>query len=93
MEVAEKKLVGVEIVNKSIEIEGQDLVGSVTAHHVGTLGSLELTLKGKFELVPLANKAIDGVVDFIEKKIPGDQSLAAEAVKATLKSYLGKIKF
>lgn len=87
-----KDLVGIQLTEKKIEVVGQDIVGSVGLEHVGKLGSLELTLKGKFEFIPLAGKAIDSVVDFLEKKIPGDQTIAAEGIKLTLKSYLEKIK-
>lgn len=87
-----KKLVGIELTEKKIEVVGQDIIGSIGAQHVGKLGTLEITLKGKFEFIPLASKAIDATVDFLEKKIPGDQTLAAEGLKVTLKAYLSKIK-
>lgn len=94
MELSEpKKLIGIELTEKKVEVVGQDIVGSIGVQHIGKIGSLELVLKGKFEFIPLADKAIDVAVDFLEKKIPGDQSLAAEGLKITLKSYLSKIKF
>lgn len=92
MEV-EKKLVGVEIVDKKIAVVGTDLVGVVSAQHIGKIGKLKLTLEGSLEFIPFAEKAIDSAVNFVEKQIPGDQTLAAEAVKVTLKGFLAKIKF
>lgn len=89
----DQELVGVKIVDKSVSVVGQDIVGNIAVAHVGKLGSLELSLKGKFEFMPLAEKAIDGSIDFIEKKIPGDQTLYAEGLKGTLKTALSKIKF
>jgi hypothetical protein len=89
----DKQLVGIELTEKKIEVVGQDLVASIGAQHVGKIGSLEIVIKGKFEFVPLAHKVIDVTVDFLEKKIPGDQVLASEAIKGTLKTYLSKIKF
>ena len=89
----ENKLVGIELTEKKIEVVGQDIVGSIGAQHVGKIGSLEIVIKGKVEFIPFANKVIDATVDFLEKKIPGDQVLAAEGLKVTLKAYLGKIKF
>jgi len=89
----ENKLVGIELTEKKVEVVGQDIVGSIGAKHVGKIGSLEIVLKGKIEFIPFANKVIDAGVDFIEKKIPGDQTLAAEGIKLTLKNYLSKIKF
>jgi len=83
-----KDLVGIKLVDKSIDLEGQDIVGKVALAHVGKLGKLKLTLEGSFELMPLANKAIDSSVDFIEKKIPGDQTFMAEGFKITLKNGL-----
>lgn len=91
--MSEKKLVGLELVEKSVDIVGQDIVGKAAVQHVGKLGSLKLTLEGKFEFIPLASKAIDTAVDFVEKKIPGDQTLYAEGLKGTLKTALSKIKF
>lgn len=88
-----EKLVGFELTEKKVEVVGQDIVGSVGAKHIGKIGSLEIVLKGKVEFIPFANKVIDDTVDFLEKKIPGDQVLAAEGLKVTLKAYLGKIKF
>ena len=75
----EKKLVGVEVVDKSIALEGQDVVGKVSAQHVGKIG--------KFELLPLIYKGIDQ----IEKIIPGDQTLFATMAKEALSKI--KIKF
>lgn len=89
----DNKLVGIELTEKKIEVVGQDIVASIGAQHIGKIGSLEIVLKGKVEFIPFANKVIDETVDFLEKKIPGDQVLAAEGLKATLKAYLGKIKF
>lgn len=87
MELEVKKNVGIEIVDEQIKLEGQDVVGKVAAQHVGKYGSLKLTLEGKFEFIPLVNKAIDQ----IEKIIPGDQSAVAEMLKLAVSKI--KIKF
>lgn len=84
---AEKKMVGVEIVGKSLSLEGQDVVGSIAAQHVGKIGSVKLTLEGKLEFLPLVNKGIDA----IEKLIPGDQTLFANMAKEAVSKL--KIKF
>lgn len=88
-----KKNVGIEIVDESVEIVDKDLVAKASAQHIGKYGSLKLTLEGKFEFVPLAHNAIDKSCDFIEKKIPGDQTLLFEGIKVSLKGAISKIKF
>jgi hypothetical protein len=90
--MTEQKLVGIELVEKNVDVVGQDIIGKVAVKHQGKIGFLKLTLEGGIEFIPFANKAIDATVDFLEKKIPGDQTLAAEGLKLTLKSYLSKIK-
>lgn len=89
MEVAqeEKKMVGIEVVEKSIGLEGSDIVGKAAVQHVGKIGSLKLTLEGKFEFLPLINKG----VDMLEKLIPGDQTLFATMAKEAISKI--KIKF
>jgi len=83
----EKKLVGIEIVEKSIDVVGDDLVGKVAAEHKGKIGSLKLTLEGSLEFKPIAYS----VIDFVEKKIPGDQTAFAAIAKAAVDKI--KIKF
>lgn len=83
----EKKMVGVEVVDKSIGLEGQDIAGRVAVQHVGKIGSVKLTIEGKFEFLPLINKGIDQ----IEKMIPGDQTLFATMAKEAISKI--KIKF
>ena len=82
-----QELVGIEVTEKSVKLEGQDVVGSVTAQHVGKIGSLEITLKGKFQFLPLVNKGID----WVEKIIPGDQTIFATMAKEAVSKI--KIKF
>lgn len=84
MDVAEKKLVGFEVVDQSVALDGQDVVGKVSAQHVGKMGSLKVTLEGKFEFLPLVNKGIDK----LEELIPGDQKVIA----SILKDQVAKIK-
>lgn len=88
----ENKLVGIDLDEKSVEIVGQDLVGKLSAVHQGKIGSLKLTLEGKIEFIPFAHSSIDKVIDWAEKKIPGDQTVVAEGIKTTLKSLVSKIK-
>jgi lipase chaperone LimK len=78
----EKALVGIEVTEKSVKLEGQDLVGAVSAHHVGKIGSLKVSFEGRFEFLPLANKAIDK----LEELVPGDQKAIAQILKSTLAS-------
>ena len=76
----EKKLVGFDIVEKSVSLEEESLVGKVSAIHVGKIGSIELSIKGKFEALPLINSAIDK----LEEIIPGDQKMIADLLKAAV---------
>ncbi len=80
----DKKLVGFEVVGQSIALEGQDVVGSIAAQHVGKLGSLKVSVEGKFEFIPLINKGIDK----LEELIPGDQ----KGIAAMLKTAVSQIK-
>lgn len=79
-----QELVGLEVVEKSVALEGQDLVAKVAAQHVGKIGSLKVSVEGKFEFLSLVNKAIDK----IEEIIPGDQ----KAVASLLKGAISQIK-
>lgn len=79
-----KELVGLEVVEKSVALEGQDLVGKVAAQHVGKIGSLKVSVEGKFGFLPLVNAGIDK----LEELIPGDQ----KAIAAMLKSAVAQIK-
>jgi len=79
-----KELVGFEISEKSVNLEGQELVGKISAIHVGKIGSLELSLKGKFEFIPLVNSGLDK----LEEIIPGDQ----KAIFAIIKTGIANIK-
>lgn len=83
----EKDLVGIEVESKSITLEGDNLVGKVAAKHVGKIGYLKLSIEGGIEFKPLAYKAID----FVEQKIPGDQTAFAAIAKAAIDKI--KIKF
>jgi hypothetical protein len=78
------KNVGFEISEKKIDLEGGEVVGKIAGTHVGQLGSLKITLEGKFSALPLINKGID----FLEAKIPGDQKVYAQL----LKDAVAKIK-
>jgi hypothetical protein len=80
----EKQLVGIEVTDKTLKLEGQDLIGVLNAQHVGKVGSLKLTVEGKFELLPFVNTAIDK----LEELIPGDQKMIA----GLLKSAVAQIK-
>lgn len=82
-----KKLVGLDIQDESIALEGQDLVGKVSAVHQGKIGSMKLTIEGKLEFLPLVNKGID----LLEQVIPGDQKAVAEMLKTAVANI--KIKF
>lgn len=82
-----EKLVGVELTNKSIELEGENLVGKVGAQHVGKIGYLKINVEGGIQFKPLAYQAID----FVEQKIPGDQTAFAAIAKAAIDKI--KIKF
>lgn len=83
----EKQLVGFEVSEKSISLDGQDIVGKASAYHVGKIGSLKVSVEGKFEFIPFVNKAVDK----LEELIPGDQKAIAEVLKATIANI--KIKF
>lgn len=83
----EKELVGFEVVDQSVKLEGQDLAASISAQHVGKLGSLKVSLEGKIEFLPLVNKAIDK----LEELIPGDQKVIASIIKDQVAKI--KIKF
>ena len=85
--MSEKKLVGFEVVDESIALEDESLVGKVAVNHVGKLGSVKLTLEGKFELLPLVYAGIDK----LEAIIPGDQTLFASMAKEAISKI--KIKF
>lgn len=85
--MSEKKLVGLEIADESISLEDQNLVGKASLNHVGKLGSVKLTIEGKFELLPLVNAGIDK----LEALIPGDQSFFAAMAKEAVSKI--KIKF
>lgn len=82
---AEIKNIGFEISKPDIDLVNGEVIGSVSGKHVGQLGELEISIKGKFSALPFINKGID----FIEKKIPGDQSVLA----ASLKGLVASIKF
>lgn len=86
-ESQEQKLVGVEIVSKSVKLEGENVVGAVAAQHVGKLGFVKITLEGGFQLLPLVGKGIDK----LEELIPGDQKVLAQMAKTALMNI--KIKF
>lgn len=77
----EPELKGFEIENKSVKVEGQDVVGSVDLVHVGKIGSLKVNIEGKFQLIPLVEKGIDK----LEAIIPGDQKAMAEMLKNAIK--------
>lgn len=83
----EKQLVGIEVVDKSLSLEGQDVVGKIAVEHVGKVGSLKLSFEGKIEFLPLVGKLIDK----IEELIPGDQKALAAIAKDSLSKI--KIKF
>lgn len=76
----DKPLVGFELQEKSVELEGQDVVAKAVAIHQGKIGSLKVSVEGKLEFLPLVNQAID----WVEKKIPGDQSFIAASLKAAV---------
>lgn len=78
------KNIGFELSEKDIDLVGGEVVGKVSGQHVGQLGSLKITLEGKFSALPLINKGID----FLEAKIPGDQKIYAQL----LKDAVAKIK-
>jgi hypothetical protein len=73
----EKKLVGVEIEEKSIEIKDSQLVGKIALKHQGKIGGLKITLEGDVSAVPFINKGID----WLESVIPGDQKAWAQLAK------------
>ncbi len=81
----EKKLVGLEIVEKDLDIVNGELVGKGAVKHVGKIGWFKLSLEGGVSALPFINKGID----WIEEKIPGDQKIYAQA----LKDAVAKIKF
>ena len=80
MESAEQKLVGFDIQNPQVDLKGNEVVGSVKAVHVGKIGKVSLTLEGSLSAKPLIYKGID----FLEKIIPGDQSVWANLAKAAV---------
>lgn len=79
------KNIGFEISKPDIDIVNGEVIGSVSGKHVGQLGALEISIKGNFSALPVINKGID----FLESKIPGDQS----ALALTLKTLIANIKF
>lgn len=81
----EVKNIGFEMSKPDIDLVNGEVIGSVSGKHVGQIGSLEISIKGKFSALPLINKGID----FLEAKIPGDQS----ALALTLKTLIAGIKF
>lgn len=83
----EKQLVGVDLESKSLKLEGQDLVGEVSAKHVGKIGWVRVKLEGGIQFLPLVNKAVDK----LEELIPGDQKSIAAALKLAVSNI--KLKF
>lgn len=90
--MAERKLIGIELTEKSAELTGKDLVGKAKVEHVGKYVSAELSGKVTIEFVPIAHKVIDTSVDWLERQIPGDQKALADAGKAVLKNFVSAIK-
>ena len=82
-----EELVGVDVQEKSIKLEGDSLVGQAKLIHVGKIGSLEIAFKGKVEFLPFLDKAIDK----LEEVIPGDQVAIANTLKSVIRSI--KISF
>lgn len=82
--MSDKELVGFDVQEKSLKIEDESLVGEAKAVHVGKIGSLEVSIKGKVEFLPFLDKAIDK----LEEIVPGDQ----KAIAATLKNAIRMIK-
>lgn len=80
----ENKLVGFELVKKELDIVNGELVGEAEGKHVGKLGWLSVSIKGGFSAIPVIHKGID----WLEKKIPGDQTAWA----GILKDAVSKIK-
>jgi hypothetical protein len=81
-----KELVGFDLAEKSLKLEDEALVGEAKAVHVGKIGSLEISIKGKVEFLPFLDKAIDK----LEEVIPGDQKQIANTLKTVIRSI--KIK-
>lgn len=78
------KNIGIEVVEKDIDLVDGEMVGKLAVKHQGQLGWLKLSLEGAFSAKPF----IDTAIDWIEKKIPGDQT----GLAGVLKSALGNIK-
>lgn len=76
----DKELVGFEVAEKKIDLQGENVVGSVKAIHVGKIGKLSITLEGELGAKPFIYKGID----LLEKFIPGDQSMWANMAKAAV---------
>jgi hypothetical protein len=79
-EVAKVKNIGLELVEKDIDLVEGELVGTATVKHQGQLGWLSLKLEGGFSARPLLFKGID----WLEEKIPGDQTIIASMLKTTI---------
>lgn len=78
--VEAKELVGFEVKDAKLDFEGDSVVASAKASHVGKIGWLNITVEGGVSAKPFIFKAID----FIEKKIPGDQTSFAAIAKAAV---------
>lgn len=76
----EKKLIGIDVVEPKVDLQGENVIGSVGLVHVGKIGKLSLKLEGELSAKPLIHKGID----LLEKVIPGDQSMWAGMAKAAV---------
>ena len=84
-EVVKTKNIGLELTEKDIDLVDGNLVASGAVTHQGQYGYLKLRLEGSFSLKPFIHKAID----WLEEKVPGDQTVIA----TILKTSVDNIKF
>ena len=74
------KLVGIEISKPDIDLVGGNVTASTAVSHRGKIGGFKITFDGDISFLPLVNSA----VDWVEKKIPGDQTGIASVIKTAL---------
>ena len=74
------KNVGIEISDKSVELKDGELVGKIVGHHQGQSGWLKVSVEGGISALPFIN----GAIDWLEAKIPGDQKAWASLAKDAL---------
>ena len=83
----QEQLVGFKVEKPEVKLEGENLLGSVEANHVGKIGFVKVKVDAGFQFLPLVNKAVDK----LEELIPGDQKAIAGMIKAAISQI--KIKF